>query len=402
MFLPFTFPSTTRHLMRISGPDALPFLQGVLSCGVAATQTQRRGPQRPSVPAANTTAAVVHPMGVFTPRGRLLCEGFLVQGGTEGLLLDVHQQVAPLLHTYLCRMRLRKQVRLEDVSQQFSVSVFPSLPSKSLLGEEEGDGFLAMGADLRHPWLGFRCYHPTGAARAAVLCSQGEEQYHVMRICLGIPEGPMELPPNGPIPIECNLDLHHAIDFHKGCYVGQELMARTKHRGVVRKRVLPVVFHDPEVQSASSLLQTALHSQETGSAANWWYPKRGGDTGSEDAPSHTTLAAPASSTSSSIQLFTTTPSGEAPPTRHRRPVADLLCVRNGQWGLALVRLSQAFPSLHNPQLDTVVFDGHQGPAYSVPLQVGLSLGAEEVNPILPSAKCATVILPEHFRLEVDD
>ena len=131
MFLPFTFPSTTRHLMRISGPDALPFLQGVLSCGVAATQTQRRGPQRPSVPAANTTAAVVHPMGVFTPRGRLLCEGFLVQGGTEGLLLDVHQQVAPLLHTYLCRMRLRKQVRLEDVSQQVGRRLHVVVPSVS-------------------------------------------------------------------------------------------------------------------------------------------------------------------------------------------------------------------------------------------------------------------------------
>jgi len=70
-----------------------------------------------------------------------------------------------------------------------------------------------------------------------------EQQYHLRRYLAGIPEGPLEIPRETALPMECNIDLSHGIDFKKGCYVGQELTIRTKHTGVVRKRILPVQLY---------------------------------------------------------------------------------------------------------------------------------------------------------------
>ena len=56
----------------------------------------------------------------------------------------------------------------------------------------------------------------------------------------GIPEGPVEIVRGKAIPMEFNIDLMNAISERKGCYMGQELVTRTLHRGVVRKRILPV------------------------------------------------------------------------------------------------------------------------------------------------------------------
>jgi len=72
----------------------------------------------------------------------------------------------------------------------------------------------------------------------------GAEQYLFHRIMHGVPEGSEEIVPTQALPMECNLDLMGAIDFRKGCYVGQELTVRTYHTGLVRKRVMPVqIFH---------------------------------------------------------------------------------------------------------------------------------------------------------------
>lgn len=66
------------------------------------------------------------------------------------------------------------------------------------------------------------------------------ENYKLRRWEHAIPEGPLEVVPTISLPHKANLDLLNAIDFRKGCYVGQELTIRTQHTGVVRKRLLPV------------------------------------------------------------------------------------------------------------------------------------------------------------------
>lgn len=68
------------------------------------------------------------------------------------------------------------------------------------------------------------------------------EDYTVDRYKLGICEGVIDLIPEKSLPLESNCDYMHGVSFHKGCYIGQELTARTHHTGVVRKRLMPLTF----------------------------------------------------------------------------------------------------------------------------------------------------------------
>lgn len=63
------------------------------------------------------------------------------------------------------------------------------------------------------------------------------------RILHGVPEGQAEITPGAALPAETCIDYMRGIDFRKGCYVGQELTIRTHHRGVVRKRIVPVQLY---------------------------------------------------------------------------------------------------------------------------------------------------------------
>jgi mRNA-decapping enzyme subunit 2 len=93
----------------------------------------------------------------------------------------------------------------------------------------------------------------------------GEEQplstYTLRRILHGIPEGQGEIIRETALPMESNMDIMNGIDFHKGCYVGQELTIRTHHTGVVRKRILPVQLYD--MSDPPPEADVPMHSAET-------------------------------------------------------------------------------------------------------------------------------------------
>ena len=69
-----------------------------------------------------------------------------------------------------------------------------------------------------------------------------ETTYGVYRVCAGLSEGCIDIPSGAALPLESNLDFLGGVSFSKGCYIGQELTARTHHRGLTRKRLLPVVL----------------------------------------------------------------------------------------------------------------------------------------------------------------
>jgi folate-binding protein YgfZ len=62
------------------------------------------------------------------------------------------------------------------------------------------------------------------------------------RLALGVPDGSRDLETEKATLIESNYDELHAIDWQKGCYMGQELTARTKYRGLVKRRLVPVAI----------------------------------------------------------------------------------------------------------------------------------------------------------------
>lgn len=101
--------------------------------------------------------------------------------------------------------------------------------------------------DLRAPGMGLRIITQEnripGEEETSDIDVLPLETYNIQRMMLGIAEGQDEIFYNASTPLECNLDIAGAVDFKKGCYIGQELTARTHHTGVVRKRIVPVQFY---------------------------------------------------------------------------------------------------------------------------------------------------------------
>ncbi|KAF8592562.1 Aminomethyltransferase folate-binding domain-containing protein [Ramaria rubella] len=210
----------------------------------------------------------VHATQFLNGIGRVLYDTFVYrqpssQGHEDGFVIeyDSRPSAAPSLISLLKRYVLRSKVKVKDVSEQWDVwgiwgtetepddrkwrwsrsgAVEPTWGSETWPWGGDQDSFLLR--DRRAYGMGSRRLirkddAPPEASNHNVTVS---EAYTIHRISLGVPEGIMDIPPLQAFPMESNLDVMGAIDFRKGCYVGQELTVRTYHTGVVRKRILPV------------------------------------------------------------------------------------------------------------------------------------------------------------------
>ena len=195
---------TDRAVIALTGPEARIFLQGLVTNDVN------------SVAPGKTTYAAL-----LTPQGKILFD-FLIAEGEGGLLLDCPREVRDALAKRLSLYKLRAKV---DIEPRDDVEVFTGL---------EG-GF----ADPRLPALGTRTIAPDGQISAQA----GPDAYLAMRLDLGMPEG-ADFGSDRMFALDAGLDELHAVSFDKGCYVGQELTARMKHRGTARKRLLGLATHD--------------------------------------------------------------------------------------------------------------------------------------------------------------
>nr|CAD7264799.1 unnamed protein product [Timema shepardi] len=124
--------------------------------------------------------------------------------------------------------------------------------------------------DPRLSLLGIRLLYAANKSETDIITELDEEvqlpkdeaQYKILRYKLGVGEGVIEIPTGNCFPLEANCDYLHGVSFHKGCYIGQELTARTHHTGVVRKRLMPLIFdlvpkngleHDAPILAASGV-----------------------------------------------------------------------------------------------------------------------------------------------------
>jgi len=219
-----------RAVVAVSGADALPFLQGLITNDL---ETLAEGP-----------AAYA---ALLTPQGKILFD-FLVVRRDGAFLLDCRADLADALVRRLLLYRLRSKVTIEP------------RPDLALLSDA-GGGALPEGAflDPRLAELGQRAI----VARDTVPPSAGNtESYLVHRLDCGVPEG-ADFGQDKIFALDADLDELHGVSFEKGCYVGQELTARMKHRGTARKRVFPVLTLDGSPLSGPDTPVTA-NTRETG------------------------------------------------------------------------------------------------------------------------------------------
>ncbi|KAK4032224.1 hypothetical protein C8A01DRAFT_50939 [Parachaetomium inaequale] len=243
---------SSRKLISVSGPDAAKYLQGVITANLFP------GYAGPSPTSEHLRADAGFYAAFLTAQGRILHDVFVYRDARDtahppghSWLVEVDAAEADRLQKHIRRYKLRAKfdVRLLDEGEgavwqawdDASPSLPPSLPSSI------SNTTVITTPDTRAPNLGHRLvtFSPTPSppVSSPTLPLVPESSYHLRRYTHGIPEGQSELLFNQALPHESNADAMRAIDFRKGCYVGQELTIRTEHRGVVRKRILPCVLY---------------------------------------------------------------------------------------------------------------------------------------------------------------
>ena len=178
-------------------------------------------------------------------KGRVLADAVLWRDGAEDIFVDCPASAATALLRHLKMYKLRSDVRLK-ARDDLAVATFAS-PDAAAAAVAAGD-VLAGGADPRTALLGGRCVAAAGAAPG-----EAPGAYAARRLALGVAEGAEVV---GRIPLNCNLDALRYVAFDKGCYLGQELTARAKFRGEVRRRLMPVALQD----AASAVLHNAARA----------------------------------------------------------------------------------------------------------------------------------------------
>ena len=204
-----------RGVLEITGEDRVPFLQGLVSNDV----TQ-------AAPGAAVWAALL------TPQGKWLADFLILSDGAR-LLLDAEAGQVAMLAQRLGRFRLRSRVALRDASAEFAVWAAWGEPP-------EAGGLVA--PDPRLPEAGWRLLRPNGEPVAA---DADAADYDRHRLALGLPDGSRDLEAEKSVLLEAGFDELHGVSWSKGCYMGQELTARTKYRGLVKRRLLPVAVEGP-------------------------------------------------------------------------------------------------------------------------------------------------------------
>jgi tRNA-modifying protein YgfZ len=220
-----------RGVLRVAGEDSATFLQGLLTNDV----------EKLSVGEARYAA-------LLTPQGKILFDFLVVGAAAEtgtAFLIDCPAAQAGDLAKRLGFYRLRAKVAITDESAGHALiaswtddtSVAPSAVMAGLVpAMTAGLAYL----DPRDPRLGARAILLYDAAEALATASAAD--YDAFRIRLGVPKGGIDFAYADIFPHDANLDLLNGVDFEKGCYVGQEVVSRMRHRGGARKRIVRLIL----------------------------------------------------------------------------------------------------------------------------------------------------------------
>jgi len=250
-----------RGILAVTGADARPFLQGLISNDIDRVAADR----------ASYAA-------FLTAQGKYLHDFFVAEHG-EALLLDCEAERRADLERRLRIYRLRSDVTIADRTDDLAVAVAFGPGAVTALGltvEDAGAAVPFAGgvafADPRLAAAGARIVLPRADAEArlreAGLAPAAREDYDRLRIGLGLPDGSRDMVVEKAILLENGFDELHGVDWDKGCFLGQELTARTKYRALIKRRLVPVAVEGPNPAPGSPVLLDGAEAGEIRSAVD--------------------------------------------------------------------------------------------------------------------------------------
>ncbi|KAG8632140.1 hypothetical protein KVT40_001280 [Elsinoe batatas] len=286
---------TNRSLIHVSGVDAPKFLHGLITTSVHPFPTSAPPPSTPGNVAAISQGFY---SAFLTAQGRVINDVFVYpvvgsswevlsgRGATrgsqevakaqeDGFVIELDRAEKDGLLKHLKRHKLRSKVKLRGVEdgEVNALSLWREGEERWTSYGLNGQSGSGIGGDQNHtiglvdqraPGLGKRVLLSGGKLKGAPelegLDEASLDQYNIRRYLRGVPEGQNEIQRDQALPMGSNLDVMGAVDFKKGCYVGQELTIRTHHTGVVRRRVLPVLLYDKASEPPQSLQYDAFWS----------------------------------------------------------------------------------------------------------------------------------------------
>ena len=216
----------------VSGTESIDFLQSILTANVA---TIAVGGCRPSA--------------LLTPQGRILIDMMLYRLSDQDICIQTDQERTADLLTRLRRYRLRRPVTMEH-GLDMHLTLWWGYEGTAKPDDDR------IFLDPRHADLGCRIISSRADLPPTVNGAKpaSYEHWQARRIRQAIPEGSIDLVPERALMLEAGLDKLTAVDFEKGCYIGQEVTARTHYRGLVKRRLLPLCCEGPPPAIGSEII----------------------------------------------------------------------------------------------------------------------------------------------------
>jgi folate-binding protein YgfZ len=247
-----------RGILAVAGPDRRGFLQGLVSNDVRKLAADR------AIYAA-----------LLTPQGKYLHDFIMVERN-EAIWLDAEAARLADLRRRLSMYRLRSKVEIAERPELGVAAVFGDgaraalgLPDRAGIARPWEDGVVLV--DPRLAALGARVI--AHREHLANLAESGFDETEFAawdrhRLALGVPDGSRDLVPEKSILLESGFDELNGVDWQKGCYIGQELTARTRYRGLIKKRLFPVRIEGPSPEPGTIIMRDGKEAGEMRSACD--------------------------------------------------------------------------------------------------------------------------------------